>query len=359
MGLHLVCVPVGSDQEQCPCHGLHASHLVPRVCAFVVVWRLQRGKLQFAKAMGAIEPEFQYPLRTQQRHTREVAARLVEVTRGDPEMQKVVSQRLFTLYNINPDEQLGAAGKKLQDFQHNFVETLKHVIQFLKGKTGRTANEKRAVLTIIYTLVAHAAGPASTHALCTPCVDLVGCSGCSTHPDTACVEVRVNPHTTPEVNESRSFMSMTGTDIASRARYGEILAVETESDLVPWMLVKVESQVRPVTEQELAANPKLGSDITFQLARDGCNNLAFEARPLRPKKLDRGGHSATQFVENLAEQRMLVPAHLVRVKHGDLQIEAKRKTRQSEAAGVVEYTLKNRNEVLARCRDDTNSDGVF
>ena len=169
----------------------------------------------------------------------------------------------------------------------------------------------------------------------------------------------MNPHTVPEVNESRSFISLTGTDIASHARSGEILAVETESDLVPWMLVKVESQVSAVSEQELAANSKLGSNITFQLERDGYNKLAFEARPLRPKKLDRGGHSATQFVENLAEQCMLVPAHLVRVKYRDLQIEAKRSTRQSEAAGVVEYTLKNRNEVLARCRDDTNSDGVF
>ena len=136
-----------------------------------------------------------------------------------------------------------------------------------------------------------------------------------THEDTKVMEARLDPRDTPDPNPCDSTLANQGRIMGSNAKKGEFLATETESDVVPWMLVRAEEDgAREISTEELEANPSLGGDITFEFREDSDHRLAIRAVPLRPvaNSYGAGGYSTTKYYIDEGDEAMEVPCYLLR-----------------------------------------------
>mgnify|MGYP001273920408 CR=1 FL=1 len=138
---------------------------------------------------------------------------------------------------------------------------------------------------------------------------------CETHEDTKVMEARLDPPNTPDPNPCDSALANQGRIMGSNAKKGEFLAIETESDVVPWMLVRAEQDgAREISTEALEANPSLGGEITFEFREDSHDRLAIRAVPLRPveNSYGAGGYSTTMFIIDERDEPMEVPCYLLR-----------------------------------------------
>ncbi len=67
---------------------------------------------------------------------------------------------------------------------------------------------------------------------------------CKTHEDAKAIECTLDAHDIADPAPGRSALATIGRGIAHACSVGDIVATETESDEVPWILVRVEVRCR-------------------------------------------------------------------------------------------------------------------